>query len=159
MNNQLLPYDPSTNTWTNAKCSGEPPSPRFDASTANIHDNVWLYGGRTENNSYNKDLYQLNLCSFVWTKIEATIPNGITKASLTPVSTNQLVLYDGRHQDMHDQNITTWIFDVQSHQFRKHSNTEIHYGWKHTGITGLNSNVIIFGGVTTVRPGLKGPPV
>ena len=138
INNQLLSYDPSTNTWTNAKCSGEPTSPRYMASAANIQNNVWLYGGRTK-----------NICSFVWTKIKTSMPiNGRNKASLTPISTNQLLFCEGSHQNMHGQNITiiSWIYDVQSHQWRKHSTAEIHHELKHTGITGLNRSVIIFVG-------------
>ena len=104
-NNQLS-FDPSTQTWPNAECFGDIPAPRCEASTARVEDAVWLYGGSTDNNLYNNDLHELNMLSFVWTKIETTMPrpHGNHGASLTPISASQLVLYGGVHQDMDDQN-------------------------------------------------------
>ena len=84
-NNQLLSYEPSTGTWTNAECFGDIPSPRCDASAAVLADTVWLYGGLTNNNcTFISDLYELNMLSFVWTKIETTTPrpNGKRQANL-----------------------------------------------------------------------------
>ena len=134
-NSQLLSYDPSTKIWVSVKCSGEVPSPRNQACTGIIGDNVWLYGGSTTvNDIYRDDLYKLNMYSFVWTKIESTVPrpSGRRNASLTPVSANQLVLYGGRQENMSDQDVTIpWVFDVQSHIWRQHPITENHR-WNHT---------------------------
>ena len=148
-NNQLLSYYPSTNTWTNVECSGEVPSPRRRASTASIQDNVWLYGGSTEKNRYCNNLYELNMHSFKWTKIETTMlrPGGSNRASLTPISSSHLVLYGGIHEDWRNKNLTKpWIFDVQSHTWRQHPAAQTHRRWNHEGIIGLNSSVIILGG-------------
>ena len=110
-NNQLLSYDPSTKTWINVKCSGEVPSPRHSAFTARMQDNVWLYGGKT-GNLYSDNLYELNMRSFTWTKIEANMtgPNGGVAVSLTPISGSQLLLYGSYHQKI------SWIFDIQLQQ-------------------------------------------
>ena len=118
VNSQLFSYSPTTGRWTNVKCSGEVPSPRDKLSTAEMQDNVWLYGGLTENSVYSEDLYKLSMHSLVWTKIEATMarPNASMEASLTPISASQLVLFGGIHMDMHLQKPTRpWIFDIQSH--------------------------------------------
>ena len=162
-NNQLFSYNPSTKVWINMKCSGEIPSPRYSASTAIIQDNVWLYGGTTENNNHCNDLYKLNMHSFTWTNIETSMPrpNGRNAASLTPISVSQLVLHGGQHHFMLSYYVLndrilqdnqklkkTWIFDIPSHTWRQHPVVETAYRYDHTGITGLNSSVIVLGGST-----------
>ena len=149
-NNQLLSYDPSTDIWTNVKCSGEVPSPRNRASSAKMHDNIWLCGGETgpfTDIGFN-DVYKLNMHSFVWTKIETTLPlssvpslNCGLVASLTPISASQLLWYEGNRNT---KDIPR-IFDVQSHTWTPYPIAKSHHKCKHTGITGLNSNVIILG--------------
>ena len=152
-NNQLLSYEPSTYTWTNAQCFGDIPSPRCHASAAVLADTVWLYGGKTKNNFFNSDLYELNMLSFAWTKIETTMPrpNGRRQASFIPISSSQLVLYGGNgYQDEHDQNLTVpWIFNVQLHTWKQHPMAECYLRKDHTCITGLNSSAIILGGKTS----------
>ena len=93
-NNQLLSYDPSTNTWTDVKCSGEVPSPQMRCSAAKMQDTVWLYGRIV---SFSHDLYKLNMCSFAWTKIETTMPRPIYNQddSLISISASQLLLCGG----------------------------------------------------------------
>ena len=117
LNNQLFFYEPTTETWINIQCSGEVPLPRHSASTAIIQDNVWLYGGRTKNSNCSDDLYELNMHSFTWTQIKTTMPgpNGSNRASLTPISASQLLLYGG-NLDMFGQKFTIpWIYNVQTH--------------------------------------------
>ena len=148
-NNQLFSFDPTARTWTNAECFGDIPSPRGEASTAIVEDTVWLYGGSTNKIIFNNDLHELNMLSFTWTKIETTMPrpNGTRTASLTPISANQLVLYGGYVCDENDT--VTWVFNVQSHTWRQHPTAGSHRKVLHTGITGLNSSVIILGGETS----------
>ena len=148
-NNQLFFYNPSIRIWINIKCLGEVPSPRYKASTASIQDNVWLYGGTTENNWYCNDFYELNMHSFTWTKIETLTPRpqGRNRASLTQISASQLVLYGGFQENMCDPDlINPWIFNIQSHTWKQHPEAEANHRWGHTGTTVLNSAVIILGG-------------
>ena len=151
-NNQLLSFDPSTKTWTNVECFGDIPSPRDCACTTMIEDTVWLYGGRTCSNFFNNDFYELNMLSFVWTKIKTTMPrpDGISGASLTSISASKLVLYGGCHQDMDDHNLAIpRVFDIQSRTWSQHPTTETCHRIYHSGLTGLNSSVIILGGETS----------
>ena len=143
-NNQLFSYDPTTVTWINIRCSGEVPSPQHEASTAKIHDTVWLYGGTTEFCFHSNELYELNMHSFAWTKIEATCqkPKETSMASLTPISASHLLLYGGNQH----MNTKPWIYNVQTHAWSRHPTAKRHCRWNHTGITGLNSSVIILGG-------------
>ena len=142
-NNQLFSYDPSKNMWTNAECFGTIPSPHSFASIAKIQDNVWLYGGTTNHNHIsNEDMYELNMLSFVWTKIETTIPrpNGSCRASLTPISGRQLAFYGGLQQNTDNQNLPMpWIFDVKSHAWSQPPAAKSHHRCNHTGITGLSN--------------------
>ena len=150
---QLLYFDPSTKTWINVKCSGEVPSPGNRASTTKMQDNVWLHETTTINYSCSLGLYTLSMHSFTWTRIETTMPKPIrnSKASLTPISASQLLSYGGFSQDISDKNLTlSWIFDIQSRQWKQHPIAETYHRWNHTGITGLNSRVIILGGGNTI---------
>ena len=155
-NNQLFFFYLTTRTWTNVKCSGDVPSPRYCASTANIQDNVWLYGGLAVNNGIN-DLYELCMRSLVWTKIETAMPRPSDNraATLTPISASQLVLYGGVHQDFFKKLTGPWIFDTQSHTWRQHPPVENCNRHNHTGITGLDS-VIILGGSMRKPVSLRG---
>ena len=67
-NNQLLSFDPSTKTWTNAECFGDIPSPRWGASIAMVEDTVWLHGGSNHSDFDKSDFYELNMLSFCMDK-------------------------------------------------------------------------------------------
>ena len=149
VNNQLLSYDPSTMIWISVKCSGEVPSTRYKASLGIMEDSVWLYGGSTENGDYKNDLYKLNMHSFVWTTIKTSMPgpDSRAKASLTLISENQLLLWGGYQEGTSDQDPRKpWIFDVQSHKWRRHRIAASDFMWNYTCITGLNNRAIILGG-------------
>ena len=159
INNQLFCYCPTTQTWTNVKCYGDVPSPRLDAATANIQDDVWLCGGTTQNNSHSYDLYELNMLSLVWTKIETAMPrpHATAGASLTPISASQLVLvyYDGLPRTLP----RSWVFDIQTRTWKQHSSDDISddiLGTSFIGITGLNNNVTILERKIYIEGYLKG---
>ena len=146
-NNQLLSYDPCLETWTNVPCSGDVPAPRRDASSsAIIKDKVYLHGGSPSNEL--DSMYVLDMHSVIWSRIETTgltRPLHQTNVSLTPVTSNQLVFIDNsQFQGM------IWIFDVQSHTWKKHLGKDIGYDYDHTGITGLHGSAIILG--ETIQP-------
>ena len=120
-------------------CSGSIPSPRISATAAVINDKVWLCGGKGD-----FDLYELNMHSLSWTQIETGMPrplSGHFHRSLTPIQDSHLVV----HGDV-DEN-STWILDVESHTWRTHLKQGFRYF--HSGITGLNGDVITLGGLTS----------
>ena len=155
-NNQLFSFYPTTGTWTNVKCSGEVSSPRYCASSANIQDNVWLYGRLAVTIGIN-DFYELSMHSLVWTKIETAMPRPYDNrgATLTPISTSQLVLYGGVHQDFLKKLTGPWIFDIQSNTWRQHPEVENCNRRNHTGTTGQDS-VLILGGYMLKPVSLRG---
>ena len=143
-NNQLLSYDPFIETWTNVRSFGDVPAPRAYASSAIINSKVYLHGGGDPYDvPYRDHLYELDMQSFIWTRIETTglRPNGQDNASLTPATFNQLVFYGkiGFQEDF------TRIFDVQSHTWKKHLIKKTGKDWGHTGTTGLHGSAIILG--------------
>ena len=108
-NNQLLCFNPSTNKWTNPKSTGSVPSPRSRHAIAISGDQVWLYGGSTlQPYCFFNDLYQLDMTSLMWTKIQTggTKPQQLSSCSLSVVSEHQLVLHGGhccgQMQNAHD---------------------------------------------------------
>ena len=93
-------------------------------------------------------MYVLDMHSVIWSRIETTGltgPLGQTQVSLTPVTVNQLVLNDN------SQFLgVIWIFDVQSHTWKKHLGKDIGYYYDHTGITSIHGSAITLG--ETIQP-------
>ena len=146
--NQLLFYDPLMQTWTNVPCSGDVPAPCTDISTAQITDKFYLHGGLPLNKPYRNHMYELDMHSTIWSRIETSalisyFGQTDIDFSLTPVITTvyQLVFYgDGKFG-----NGNILIFDVQSHTWKEHLGTLTGYDYNNTGITGLHGSVIILG--------------
>ena len=137
-NNQLLSYDPFCQMWINVACSGDVPAPQSGASSIIINDKAYLHGGN--NNRYiDDDLYELNMHSITWTRIETTgeKPRGACNTLLIPVTGNQLLLCGARG--------FIWIFDVHSHTWKGHLEKEIKLKEADTVITGLHGSAIILG--------------
>ena len=143
-NNQLLCFDPSKQDWTDVKSSGTIPDARSVHSTTITGEKVWLYGGYVAFRE-SDDLYQLNLSSLVWTQIKTCgqlKPQRNFLCSLTVVTDTQLILYGG----VVEVQVSTWILDIPSLTWRKHSIQDNKQVYWHTGTEGVNGTVIIIGG-------------
>lgn len=79
-------YDLDTNTWFQQTAdffNNELPEPRTRFCLALFHDAVdntwhlWMYGGQklSDQNEGVSDVYVLNMPSFIWTKVETTLPS------------------------------------------------------------------------------------
>ena len=139
-NNDLLSFNPSSNKWTNLKCSGIIPDPRVLHATAVAQNKVWLYGGAGSARPFN-DFHELNMDSFTWSQIKTGIikPKGRYASSLTAVSHTQLVLHCGvgSHREVLDD---TWIWDMTSHSWRQHVSNKDHPRTWHTASRGSNNS-------------------
>ena len=140
-NNQLLCFDPSEQEWTNLRSSGTVSEHRYDPATAPTGDKLWLIGGGAGGILRFYDLYNLNMPTLIWTKIQTDkMPRILFRCSLTPVTDNQLLLYASYSPD-------TWILDTSSLIWRQHA-----IGWNeafhtsHAATKGMNSSVAIIGG-------------
>ena len=153
--NQLLCYNPRTQTWTNPQCSGDVPSPRIDPGIAIMKDKAWLFGGDSKRDGMLDDFFELDILSRTWTEIQTgqTKPKGRHLPCFTAISEGQLLLQGG-----YDDQITlrdTWIMDLSSHTWKKlpvkvkiNRNREV-CDPTHLGCCrGVNKNVVIFGDVT-----------
>ena len=152
-NNQLLSYDPSKQTWKNVEYCGKAPSPCQKASSARIHDKVWLYGGVTSGTPMmNDELYELNMHQLAWTHIHTSKPKPQIYGEapvdfrtdhfslLVPVTANQLVLHGHSEKGK-----STFVFDVDSNRFFQ-TDMKCYCALScYTGARGLHSQVIIFG--------------
>ena len=139
-NNQLLSYYPDSNRWTNPQCFGEVPSPRSHHSSTIIRDKVFLLGGYNENFSWLDDLFQLDMYTLTWTRIQTDQhhPGTYSGCTLTAITDNQLVLRLPAND--------IWVMDLTSHSWRQYTSGKDHDRVGHTATLGLNSNVIIIGG-------------
>ena len=91
-----------------------------------------------------EEMYELNLLSLSWTRIETTQkPTKGWFSTLTPITGSHLLLHGGSGDLM-----APWIFDVDSCTWRQlpSSLNDKHGRVRHSGITGLQRNVIIIGG-------------
>ena len=139
-NNQLLSYNPDSNRWTNPQSFGEVPSPRSDHSSTIIRDKVFLLGGYNESFSWHDDLFQLDMYTLTWTRIQTDQdrPGTYSGCTLTAITDNQLVLRMLEND--------TWIMDLTSHSWRRYTSGKDNDRENHTATLGLNSNIIIIGG-------------
>ena len=96
LNNQLLCFDPTFKDWTNPKCCGSiPPHVAAHAITI-IMDNVWQFGGyKSDSDISFHELYELNMPSLSWTKIEAGYPQPYQGSfcSFTALTNTYLLLH------------------------------------------------------------------
>ena len=153
IDNELLCFDPSIPAWSSPTCSGDIPPTLKKASSAKIDNTVWLYAGMTDFNGagphpFHDDIYELNMNSFVWTLVETdgSRPLGLCAASLTPTASRQLVYHGGRMGLVGRGEDKSWIFDVDSHTWREHTEEHGYNRHHHSGITDLDGNVLIIGG-------------
>ena len=152
-NNQVLCFDPSSQEWTNPKCYGTAPCPRFYHASTVVVDHVWLFGGYSPYfNSDLNDLYQFDLMSLTWTEIAIplTKPDKRAFCTLNAVSEHQILMHGGSYEIAEGQN-DTWGFDIQSLSWKQYA-ADKKFTWNgHTGTTGLGRSVIIIGGVNVSR--------
>ena len=136
-NNQLFCFTPSSQAWENVACCGDVPAPRSQAASAIIKSKFYIHGGDPWSMPHRDDLYELDMHSITWTRIKTTGPGpkGQSSASLTPLSTNQLVFCGaGKSQ----------VFDVQSATWKTLcSSKTIYHRWDHMCTTGIHNSVII----------------
>ena len=154
VNNQLLCFDPSCQTWENPRCFGEVPKPRRSHATTTVRAKTWLFGGIGEPTSDNAfdDLFELNIDSLTWTKLLTgqPKPDKLYACTLTPLAQNQLILHGGCHDIDIRQGKTvhpTWILDLPSMTWKKYERgltgpQRMH----HTCTPGINRSVILLGG-------------
>ena len=131
--------------WSNPQCFGDVPSPRSGHASAILKNRAWLYRGY-DNRQYFDDMFQLTMHSLAWTRIQTVKPQpqACNLCTLMALTENQLVLHSGRARGVAMDE--TWIMDLQSHSWRLYRSGKDHSRSCHTGWSGLNSSVIIFGG-------------
>ena len=141
LTNQLICFDPSTHTWTNPKCFGTIPTPRYSHKTTIINDSVYLVGGEDELHTLD-DFFELDMLSKTWTEIHSSqaSPQVSLFASLTAISDRQL-LYMGINQVM----IRIYWICHPIHGNTKASIVD-HPRCRHTASLGVNKSVIMAGG-------------
>ena len=113
---------------------------------------MWVFGGAndcsTDVSNDNNDIFELTLLSLTWTQIHTGQPCPELRhlCTLTALPDEQLVLHGGKQitQPFSD----TWLMDLKSQTWRKLASRKDHVRWSHTGLSGLSSSVIIFGGFT-----------
>ena len=84
--------------WSEVKCSGVPPCPRFSHTACAIHSSLFIYGGRNDmicskTQVALADLFVLNVKNFKWDRVEVfgSIPDGRWAHGMTTYNTSVLV--------------------------------------------------------------------
>jgi N-acetylneuraminic acid mutarotase len=68
--NSVITYDFTTNKWSKITTSGKGPQPRAGHSAV-VHENkMYIFGGKDEDNEKQKDLWCLDLNTFVWEALD-----------------------------------------------------------------------------------------
>ena len=88
------------------------------------------------------------MCTLTWTQIQIhhTRPLGRRLSSLNAITDNQLVLHAGTSSVRSKGLSDTWIFDLQSQSWKQYTSNKDNPRLGHTGLPGINGEIIIFGG-------------
>ena len=147
-NNQLLCFDPSSNSWKNLQTYGTVPGPRsFHASTS-IKNKSWTYGGYNSDLRLTyKDLYELDMIPLMWTKIQTVGINSRCRymCSLNAPTEHLLVSHGGVSSSKQSLN-DTCVLHLPSLTWKKYTASTAQYRNSHKAIAVMNSSVIVTGG-------------
>ena len=162
INNQLLCYNPNINEWTNPRCFGAVPTPRYGHESASIKDKVWIFGGWDQNWTLHDDMFELTMDSLTWTHIETVKPRPQARQwfTLTALTNNHLVLHGGNNGGYNSDSTLsdTWIMDLTSYSWRPYKSRKDHTRRSHTASVCFSNNVMIIGGRQGGRNASNGGP-
>lgn len=68
--NDMFLLNLKTKSWVPIRANGSPPEPRCDHSTAVVNDDVFVFGGASDANTYLNDLHRFNIETMSWHLIE-----------------------------------------------------------------------------------------
>lgn len=86
-------FDPSLESWTDKKCSGDPPPGIYGGACASSGHYIYVYGGY-DGSEYQSSLHQLDTKSLTWKQLSSTGP--MRKGGCGMVAyDNKLVLFGG----------------------------------------------------------------
>ena len=152
-NNQLLHFNPSATTdnekWTNVKSTGTVPSPRCGQATTALGDNVWMYGGASDQSTASNDLYELNMRSLTWTHIQTgQIKPHYSFCSLNATTDCRIVLHGApsHFTDTHPSFNDTWVLDLTTKTWQAYTSRMGQWRQLHTGSQGIHNSIVIIGG-------------
>ena len=140
LNNQLICFDPTCQEWMNLQCFGSIPPPIAGHATTIITDNVWQYGGYTDASMFGLDqLYELNMPSLFWTRIDAEYPWAYYQVycSFTALTNTYIVLHRG---------YCPWILDLSALSWKELTFVVDGRRMSHTCTRDNNSNGVVIGG-------------
>lgn len=86
-------FDPLSESWENASCSGPSPPGLYDCACASVDQNLYVYGGKVGLN-YGSSLHQLDTRSWNWKLLSSIGPMRKGGCGMVAYS-DQLVLFGG----------------------------------------------------------------
>lgn len=146
-NNQMHCFDPDTSAWSSVDIQGCSPSPRAAHAVACLGEKMWLFGGRTGVVRLN-DLFEFHLPTKTWTSVRVCSieqPIGRSWHSLTAVPPSQLIVHGGYSSDKQPLG-DTWVLHLSTLSWQQHYTDKDHARLWHTATTGIDADVIVFGG-------------
>ncbi|KAJ3450697.1 faciogenital dysplasia protein [Anaeramoeba flamelloides] len=114
--NDLRIYSISKNTWIDEQeIIGIPPTKRYGHSASVISDQLWIFGGKSENIFFN-DLYCFITSSLTWYSLEVsgTLPAPRYFNSASFIS-DQLIIFGGQSKEVINNDV--WVYDLPSEQW------------------------------------------
>jgi hypothetical protein len=100
--NDCYRFDCKTKVWTPLSCTGEHPSPRAHHSSVAVDNTKMLVVGGTNGRYWYKDMYRLNIGTFVWDNIDMTNTNlssyQISSVSNIPNDSNHIMVFGTTQQ-------------------------------------------------------------
>lgn len=83
--NDLISYDPATDTWTKDTTQGTPPEPRAFSAMTTEGDSFFIFGGENENVVSLSDSWEYNTTTKIWTR-RSDMVSSATRARVAAVT-------------------------------------------------------------------------
>ena len=137
--NQLLCFNPYGLAWTNPQCFGAVPPPGARNVCTISGDKVWLF------NQYSCKLYQLDMCSFMWTQCQTiSVQVNLFSCTLTSITSSRLVLHGGLYLGPSGLKYTQ-VLDLPTQTLCNYTSNKDPDRGNHTATIALNNDLIIIG--------------
>lgn len=121
--NKTFLFEPESVTYKQIESSGLPPLARSDHSSALINDEMVIFGGISDNNTYLNDVWMLNLSQYSWRRIGVAGEKPSERIGHSCASYSNVLIIFGGHEEASKENTRIYALDVSKPVWRKFADT------------------------------------
>lgn len=117
--NKTFLFEPQTVQYRQIETSGLPPLARSDHSSTLIDDEMVVFGGISDNNTYLNDVWMLNLSQHSWRRIGVSGEKPSARIGHSCASYSSVLIIFGGHEEASKEATRIYALDVAKPAWRK----------------------------------------